>query len=80
MTVAVVKTKFASDVLVFREDKEDGDAGEKDMDIRAMTRQRDHETRIMDRAYANQTRASFAGVWGGLVHIGVRAPTLWQDF
>jgi superfamily II DNA helicase RecQ len=80
MTVAIVKTKFASHIGYFEEDKEDEDAEEMEVDIRAMTKQRNHKTQTVNRAYANQTGATFGNVWDGLVRTALRASTLWQDF
>lgn len=56
------------------------DAQEIDEDIRAVTKQRDHKTRTVNRAYANQTGASFGIVWDSLIRTALRAWTLWQDF
>ena len=80
MTVAIVKTKFASQIGCFEADEDDEDAEEMDADIRAMTRQRNHKTTTVNRAYANQAGSSFANVWDGLVRMSLRASTLWQDF
>lgn len=80
MTVAIVKTKFASQIGCFEADEDDDDAEEMDADIRAMTRQRNHKTTTVNRAYANQAGSSFANVWDGLVRMSLRASTLWQDF
>ncbi len=59
MTVNIVKTKFAADATCFDDVEgphatEDADAEEIEADIRAMTRQRNHSTRTVNRAYANQ--------------------------
>lgn len=80
MTVAIVKTKFASQIDAFESNKDDEDAEEVDEDVRAMTQQRNHKTRTVNRAYANQTGASFGNVWDGLIRTALRASTLWQDF
>ncbi len=53
MTVAIVKTKFATYLGCFEADDEDEDAKEIEEDIRAMTRQRNHKTRTVNRAYTN---------------------------
>ena len=80
MTVAIVKTKFAAHIGCFEADEEDEDAEEMEENIRAMTRQRNHKTQTVNRAYANQTGATFGNVWDGLIRMGLRASTLWQDF
>ena len=80
ITVAVVKTKFASQIGVFEANIDDEDAEEGEDDIRIMTRQRNHKTQTVNRAYANQTGASFGNVWDGLIRMALRASTLWQDF
>ncbi|KAK0822265.1 hypothetical protein LTR73_009357, partial [Friedmanniomyces endolithicus] len=59
MTVAIVKTKFASQIGLFEADDDDEDAEELEDDVRAMTRQRNHKTQTVNRAYANQTGAAF---------------------
>ena len=79
MTVTIVKTKFASQIGCFEVNEKDEDAEEIEEDIRAMTKQRNHQTRTVNRAYANQTGAAFGNVWDGLVRMGLRASTLWQD-
>jgi hypothetical protein len=48
--------------------------------VRTMTRQRNHKTQIVNRAYANQTGSVFSNLWDGQIRIGLRALTLWQDF
>ena len=80
MSVAIVKTKFATQIACFEADNEDEDAEEMESDIRAMTKQRNHKTRTVNRAYANHISANFGNVWDGLVRTGLRASTLWQDF
>lgn len=80
MTVAIVKTKFASHIGCFEEDNNDEDAEEADTDIRIMTKQRNHKTRTVNRAYANQSGPTFGNVWDGLLRMNLRASTLWQDF
>ncbi|KAJ9619141.1 hypothetical protein H2203_008469 [Taxawa tesnikishii (nom. ined.)] len=56
MSVAIVKTKFASNIGCFEVNEDDEDAEEMEEDIRAMTRQRNHKTRTVNRAklYGNQ--------------------------
>ncbi|KAI7184618.1 hypothetical protein KC316_g7665 [Hortaea werneckii] len=65
MTVAIVKTKFASRINAFEANDDDEDAEEIDEDVRAMTKQRNHKTRTVNRAYANQIVASFGNVFDG---------------
>lgn len=76
MTVAIVKTKFANDISCFEADEADEDAEEMEENIRAITRQRNHKTQTVNRAYANQTGAAFGNVWDGLIRTGLRASTL----
>ena len=45
-----------------------------------MTDQRNHKTRTVNRAYANQAGAVFSNLWDGKVRMGLQASTLWQDF
>ncbi|KAK0258860.1 hypothetical protein LTR35_018130 [Friedmanniomyces endolithicus] len=80
MTVAIVKTKFVSQISVFEANDQDEDAEEVDDNIRIMTRQRNHKTQTVNRAYANQIGAAYGNVWDGLIRMGLRASTLWQDF
>ena len=80
MTVAIVKTKFAAHIDCFEINPEDEDAEEIESDIRILTKMRNHKVRTANRAYANQTGASFGNVWDGLIRMGLRASTLWQDF
>lgn len=80
MTVAIVKTKFASQIGVFEIDPTDEDGEEMEDDIRILTRMRNHKVGTANRAYANQQGATFGNVWDGLVRMGHRASTLWQDF
>ena len=80
MTVAIVKTKFASDIGCFEINPDDEDAEELEPDIQVLTKQRNHKTRTVNRAYANQTGAAFGNVWDGLIRMGLRASTLWQNF
>jgi Orsellinic acid/F9775 biosynthesis cluster protein D/Helicase conserved C-terminal domain len=79
MTVNIVKTKFAADLGCFDVGDADGDAEEIDVDIRTMTQQRNHTTRTVNRAYANQQNANFGNVWDGLIRKNLRASTLWKD-
>jgi hypothetical protein len=55
MTVSIVKTKFAADIRCFEADNlaNDEDTEEIEADIRVMTKQRNHSTRTVNRAYAN---------------------------
>jgi hypothetical protein len=62
MTVAIVKTKFAGHINYFEANEDDEDAEEMEADIRIMTKQRNHKTQTVNRAYANQTGASFGNV------------------
>jgi len=80
MTVAIVKTKFAGHIGYFEEDEDDEDAEEANQEVRIMTRQRNHKTRTVNRAYANQAAPTFGNVWDGLLRMNLRASTLWQDF
>lgn len=67
MSVAIVKTKFASRIECFDPDEGDEDAEEIDATIRSMTEQRNHKTRTVNRAYANQAGAVFSNLWDGKV-------------
>lgn len=80
MTVAIIKTKFASHINAFEANEDDEEAEEMDEDIRAMIEQRNHKTRTVNRAYANQIGAAFGNVFDGLIRTSLRASTLWQDF
>lgn len=80
ITVAIVKTKFASQIECFDPNDSDEDAEEIDPIIRSMTDQRNHKTRTVNRAYANQAGAVFSNLWDGKVRMGLQASTLWQDF
>ena len=80
ITVAIVKTKFASQIECFDPDDGDEDAEETDPIIRSMTDQRNHKTRTVNRAYTNQAGAVFSNLWDGKVRMGLQASTLWQDF
>ena len=80
ITVAIVKTKFASQIECFEADEDDEDAEEMDEAVRAMTKQRNHKTQTVNRAYANQTGSAFSNLWDGQIRMGLRASTLWQDF
>ncbi|PVH71402.1 hypothetical protein DL98DRAFT_596991 [Cadophora sp. DSE1049] len=55
MTVSIVKTKFAADVGCFEvnDGANEEDAEEIEAGIRVMTKQRNHSTRTVNRAYAN---------------------------
>ena len=84
MTVSIVKMKFAADLICFKvdgaDDDDDDEAGEEiEADIRAMTKQRNHSTRTVNRAYANQQNAQFGNVWDGLIRRNLRASALWRD-
>lgn len=80
ISVAIVKTKFASQIECFDPDDGEEDAEEADPIVRSMTDQRNHKTRTVNRAYANQAGAVFANLWDGKVRMGLQASTLWQDF
>jgi superfamily II DNA helicase RecQ len=80
ITVAIVKTKFASQIACFDADDEDEDAEEMDEAVQIMTRQRNHKTQTVNRAYANQTGAVFSNLWDGQIRMGLKASNLWQDF
>jgi hypothetical protein len=62
ITVAIVKTKFASQIECFDPNDGDEDAEEMDPIIRSMTDQRNHKTRTVNRAYANQVGAMFSNL------------------
>jgi hypothetical protein len=80
ITVAIVKTKFASQIDCFDPGDGDEDAEEMDPIIRSMTDQRNHKTRTVNRAYANQAGAVFSNLWDGKIRMGLQASKLWQDF
>ena len=80
ITVAIVKTKFASQIECFDPDEGDEDAEEIDLIVRSITVQRNHKTRTVNRAYANQTGAVFSNLWDGHIRMGLQASKLWQDF
>ena len=80
ITVAIVKTKFASQIACFEANEDDEDAEEMDEAIQIMTRQRNHKTQTVNRAYANQTGSVFCNLWDGQIRIGLKASNLWQDF
>lgn len=80
ITVAVVKTKFASHIECFDPDDDDEDAKEIDQNNRIMTQQRNQKTRTVNRAYANQTGTVFSNLWDGKVRMGLQASKLSQDF
>lgn len=78
MTVNIVKTKFAADMRCFEVNPvaDDEDAEEIEADIRVMIKQRNHSTRTVNHAYANQHNANFGNVWDGLIRRNLRASTL----
>ena len=76
ITVAIVKTKFASQIECFDPDEGDEDAEEIDPIVRSMTMQRNHKTRTVNRAYANQTGAVFSNPWDSHIRIGLQASKL----
>lgn len=80
ITVAIVKTKFAGQMECFDADDNDEDAEEMDEAIRIMTIQRNHKIQTANRAYANQTGASFSNLWDGQIRMSLRASMLWQDY
>ena len=80
ITVAIVITKFTSHVSCFAADSDDEDAEEMDDTIKTMTKRRNPKTQTVNRAYANQTGASFGNVWDGLIRMNLRASTLWHEF
>lgn len=80
ITVAIVKTKFASQIGAFEIDNGDEDGEELEQDIRTLTKMRNHTVRTANRAYANQNGANFSNTWDGLIRMGLHASTLWQDF
>lgn len=80
ITVAIVKTKFASQIACFETNDDDEDDEEMDEAVRTMTRQRNHKTQTVNRAYANQTGSVFSNLWDGQIRMGLKASTLWQDF
>jgi hypothetical protein len=71
ISVAIVKTKFASQIECFNPDEGDEDVEEMDVTIRGMTEQRNHKTRTVNRAYANQTGAVSSNLWDGKVRMGL---------
>lgn len=80
ISVAIVKTKFAGYIDHFDPDEGDEDAEETAPIVRIMTDQRNHKTRTVNRAYANQAGAAFSNLWDGKVRMGLQASRLWQDF
>ena len=62
ITVAIVKTKFASQIACFEANEDDEDAKEMDEAIQIITRQRNHKTQTVNRAYANQTGSVFSNL------------------
>jgi hypothetical protein len=71
ISVAIVKTKFASQIECFNPDEGDEDVEEMDVTIRGMTEQRNHKTRTVNRAYANQIGAVSSNLWDGKVRMGL---------
>ena len=59
---------------------DDEDAEEMDEAVKIMTRQRNHKTQTVNRAYANQTGSVFSNLWDGQIRMGLKASNLWQDF
>lgn len=76
ITVAIVKTKFASQIACFKANEDDEDGEEMDEVVRTMTRQRNHKTQTVNRVYANQTGSVFSNLWDGQIRMGLRASTL----
>lgn len=62
MTVAIVKIKFASQINRSEADDDDEDGEQMDQVIQNMTRQRNHKTKTVNRAYANQVGAAFSNL------------------
>jgi len=58
ITVAVVNTRFAGDAICFDLEDRDGHEDEIEADIEAVTEQRNHRTRTVNRAYSNQALSS----------------------
>ena len=61
---------------MFKANKDDEEAEEIDKDICAITKQRNHKIRTVNRAYANQIDAAFGNVFDGLIRTSLRASTL----
>ena len=80
ISIAIVKTKFASQIECFDANEGDEDVEEIDATIRSMTEQRNHKTHTVNRAHANQIGAVFSNLWDGKIRMGLQASTLWQDF
>jgi hypothetical protein len=57
-----VKTKFASQIKCFNPNEGDEDVEEMDATIRGIIEQRNHKTRTVNRAYANQIGAVFSNL------------------
>lgn len=62
ITVAIIKTKFASQIAYFEANDDNEDAEEMDEAVRTITRQRNHKTQTVNRAYANQTGSVFSNL------------------
>lgn len=79
MTVSIVKTKFATDIRCFEVfDADAGDDSEEiELDIQAMTKQRNHTAWTVNRAYANEYNSNFGNVWDGLIRKNFRASMLY---
>jgi hypothetical protein len=77
ITVAIVKTKFASQIKCFDPDEGNKDVEEIDSTIQSMTNQHNHKTQTVNRAYTNQAGAVFANLWDRKVQMGLQASTLW---
>jgi hypothetical protein len=60
--VAIVKTKFASQIECFDPNDSDEDTEEMDQIIRSITDQRNYKIRTVNRAYANQIGAVFSNL------------------
>ena len=53
MIVAIVKTKFVSEISYFKADPDDEDREEIEEDIRILTKIRNYKVRTANRAYTN---------------------------
>ena len=78
--VAVAKTKSVAYLPYFEVDARDEHAEETEENIRLLRCQRNHSTRIVNRAYANAPGETFVNVRDGMIRTGLRASTLRQDF
>ncbi len=78
--MAIMKTKFAGDIGYFETDEADEGSEEIAPDVRTMTKQRNHRTRTVIRAYANRAPWStmLANLYDGLTRRSLRASQLWQ--